>query len=228
MARVRILVVDDERDLTTSLRHGLRAEGYAVDVADDGRTGLFLARLNPYHAIVLDIMLPGLNGYRVCAQLRRDGVNTPVLMLTAKDGEYDEAEALDTGADDYLAKPFSYPVLLARLRALIRRGGAVRPPLLRVGDLTVDQAERRCRRGSVDIALTAKQFAVLACLARRAGEVVTKTEIIDEVWDMNYDGDVNIVEVYVRALRRKIDVPFNRASIETVRGGGYRLGDGDG
>jgi DNA-binding response OmpR family regulator len=223
MLCVRILVVDDERELAASLRSGLTAEGYVVDVAYDGRDGLRLARTQPYRAIILDIMLPGLNGYRVCAELRRSGVTTPVLMLTAKDGEYDEAEALDTGADDYLAKPFSYVVLVARLRALIRRGGAVRPLVLRVGDLSIDQAERRCRRGMVEVPLTAKQFAVLACLGRRAGEVVTKTEIIDEVWDMAYDGDVNIVEVYVRALRQRLDAPFGRQSIQTVRGAGYRL-----
>jgi len=222
---MRLLVVEDERDLALSLRRGLRAEGYAVDVAHDGREGLHLAGLNAYDAIVLDVMLPGLNGYRVCAQLRRDAVTTPVLMLTAKDGEYDEAEALDTGADDYLAKPFSYVVLLARLRALIRRGGSARPAVLRVGDLSIDVARRYCRRGSTAVELTAKEFAVLTCLARRPGEVLTKTDIIDEVWDMAFDGDVNIVEVYVSALRRKIDRPFGRASIVTVRGAGYRLVD---
>ncbi|HZM77531.1 MAG TPA: response regulator transcription factor [Candidatus Limnocylindrales bacterium] len=222
---MRLLVVEDERDLALSLRRGLQAEGYAVDLAHDGREGLQLAGLNPYHAILLDVMLPGLNGYRVCAQLRRDGITTPVLMLTAKDGEYDEAEALDTGADDYLSKPFSYVVLLARLRALIRRGGAVRPAVLRVGDLTIDAAERRCRRGSTAVELTAKEFAVLTCLARRPGEVLTKADILDEVWDMSFDGDVNIVEVYVSALRRKVDKPFGRAGIETIRGVGYRLVD---
>ena len=222
---MRILVVEDERELAASLQDGLRAEGYAVDVAHDGRHGYALARLHPYHAVILDIMLPGMNGYQLCARLRREQLTVPVLMLTAKDGEYDEAEALDTGADDYLAKPFSYLVLLARLRALIRRGGGVRPLVLRVGDLTVDQAQRRCRRGGVEIPLTTKQFAVLACLARRAGEVVSKADIIDEVWDMAYDGDVNIVEVYVRALRRAIDVPFGTHTITTVRGAGYLLID---
>jgi DNA-binding response OmpR family regulator len=220
---VRILVVDDEHELVESLRHGLCAEGYVVDVAYDGREGLRLATAHPYRAVILDIMLPGLNGYRLCAELRRRDVAVPVLMLTAKDGEYDEAEALDTGADDYLAKPFSYVVLLARLRALIRRGGSIRPMVITVGDLAIDQAERRCRRGRVEVPLTAKQFAVLACLARRSGEVVTKSEIIDEVWDMAYDGDVNIVEVYVRALRQRLDVPFGQHSIETIRGAGYRL-----
>jgi DNA-binding response OmpR family regulator len=170
-------------------------------------------------------MLPGLNGYRVCAHLRRAGVSTPVLILTAKDGEYDEAEALDTGADDYLAKPFSYLVLVARLRALIRRGGAIRPATLTVGDLNIDLAQHRCRRGPTEVSLTPKEFAVLACLGRRPGEVLTKTDVINEVWDMSFDGDVNIVEVYVSALRRKLDKPFGRNSIVTVRGIGYRLVD---
>jgi DNA-binding response OmpR family regulator len=148
---MRILLIEDERELAASLRNGLVAEGYAVDIAHDGRHGLSLAGTHPYDAVILDIMLPGLNGYRVCAQLRRDGVTTPVLMLTAKDGEYDEAEALDTGADDYLAKPFSYLVLLARLRALLRRGGPVRPGVVRVGDLSVDIGARRCRRGADEV-----------------------------------------------------------------------------
>jgi DNA-binding response OmpR family regulator len=220
---VRILLIDGEREPATALRQELRAEGYAVDVAYDGRDGLAIARTVDYRAVLLDIVLPGLNGYRVCERLRRDGCTVPVMMLSTKDGEYDEAEALDTGADDYLAKPFSPVVLKARLRALIRRGGPVRPPVLRVGDLSIDPAERRCRRGAVEVPLTAKQFAVLACLGRRAGEVVSKADIIDDVWDMAFDGDVNIVEVYVRALRRRLDLPFGRRSIETVRGAGYRL-----
>jgi DNA-binding response OmpR family regulator len=223
---VRVLVVEDERDLAVSLRRGLQAEGYAVDLAHDGHEGLHLARHNPYDAIILDLMLPGLNGYRVCAQLRQAEVSTPILVLTAKDGEHDEAEALDTGADDYLAKPFSYLVLVARLRALIRRGGATRPATLTVGDLSIDLARHRCRRGTIEVALTPKEFAVLACLARRPGEVLTKIDVIEEVWDMNFDGDVNIVEVYVSALRRKLDKPFDTTSIETVRGIGYRLVDG--
>jgi DNA-binding response OmpR family regulator len=225
---VTVLVIDDDRDLAESIRRGLVAEGYAVEVAHDGDRGLELGRGHPYQAIILDLMLPGLSGYRVCSALRRDRIATPVLMLTAKDGEYDEADALDLGADDYLTKPFSYVVLVARLRALIRRGGTGRPVALRVGDLVVDPAERRCRRGAVEIRLTAKEFAVLACLGRRPGEVVSKIEIIDEVWDTAFDGDVNIVEVYVRTLRRKIDLPFGRQSIETVRGAGYRLVDGRG
>jgi DNA-binding response OmpR family regulator len=222
---MRLLVVEDERELAESLRRGLIAEGYTVDVAHDGSTGLGYAMTESYQAVILDLMLPRMNGFQVCARLRESRVGTPVLVLTAKDGEYDEAEALDTGADDYLTKPFSYVVLLARVRALLRRGGEPRPALLRVGDLVVDQVQRRCSRGPTPITLTAKQFSVLACLARRANAVVSKAEILDEVWDAAYDGDLNIVEVYIRALRRGIDVPFGLRSIETVRGAGYRLVD---
>ncbi|MEU8784471.1 response regulator transcription factor [Streptomyces sp. NPDC048637] len=220
---MRLLVIEDEQRLAASLKRGLEGAGYAVDVAHDGRVGLCMAREHPYQAVILDIMLPGLNGYRVCARLRAEEIETPILMLTAKNGEYDEAEALDTGADDYLAKPFSYVVLEARLRALLRRGGARTRSVLRVGDLWLDPAERGCGRGEVRIRLTAKEFAVLECLARRAGEVVPKADIAEQVWDAAFDGDLNIVEVYVSALRRKIDVPFRRDTIATVRGGGYRL-----
>jgi DNA-binding response OmpR family regulator len=223
---VRLLIVEDERELAESLRRGLIAEGYSVDVAYDGSAGLEYAMAEGYQAVILDLMLPRMNGFQVCARLRESRVGTPVLVLTAKDGEYDEAEALDTGADDYLTKPFSYVVLLARLRALLRRGGEPRTALLRIGDLVVDQAQRRCSRGTTPITLTAKQFSVLACLARRANTVVSKAEILDEVWDAAYDGDLNIIEVYIRALRRSIDVPFAVQSIETVRGVGYRLVDG--
>jgi DNA-binding response OmpR family regulator len=222
---VRLLIVEDERELAESLRRGLTAEGYTVDVAHDGNIGLELALSEGYQAVILDLMLPQMNGYQVCARLRESRVRTPVLVLTAKDGEYDEAEALDTGADDYLTKPFSYVVLLARVRALLRRGGEPRPALLKVGDLVVDQAQRLCSRGSTPITLTAKQFSVLACLARRANTVVSKAEILDEVWDAAYEGDLNIVEVYIRALRRSIDVPFGLLSIQTIRGAGYRLVD---
>ncbi|MFI9204303.1 response regulator [Streptomyces sp. NPDC053048] len=220
---MRILVVDDDRRLAELLRRGLAAEGFAVELAHDGREGLHLAREGQHDAIVLDVMLPGLNGYRVCARLREAGIWTPVLMLTAKDGEYDEAEGLDTGADDYVTKPFSYVTLVARLRALIRRGRPERPVPVRIGDLHVDPGHRRCRRGPVDITLTAREFAVLEYLALRTGEVVAKHEVLEHVWDAAFEGDVNIVEVYVSALRRKIDAPFGRRTIHTVRGVGYRL-----
>ncbi|GAA0344381.1 response regulator transcription factor [Streptomyces blastmyceticus] len=220
---MRILVVEDDRRLAELLRRGLGAEGFVVELAHDGRGGLHLAVEGAYDVIVLDVMLPGLNGYRVCARLREAGVWTPVLMLTAKDGEYDEAEGLDTGADDYVTKPFSYVALVARLRALVRRGGPERPSTLRVGDLRVDPATRTCHRGSAELSLTAREFAVLEYLARRGGEVVTKHEVLENVWDEAFEGDVNIVEVYVSALRRKIDAPFGRHTIHTVRGAGYRL-----
>lgn len=195
-----------------------------MDVVHGGLEGLHQATEHPYDLIVLDIMLPGMNGYRVCHALRAAGDDTPILMLTAKDGEYDEAEGLDTGADDYLTKPFSYVVLVARIRALLRRrntGGATAP--LTVGDLSVDPSTRRVTRGGHEVELTTKEFAVLECLAARSGQVVSKTEILEHVWDFAYDGDPNIVEVYVSALRRKIDAPFGRKSIQTVRGAGYRL-----
>jgi DNA-binding response OmpR family regulator len=221
--RVRILVVEDERRLADLLSDGLTREGFAVDLAHDGREGLWMATEQPYDVVVLDVMLPELNGYQVCARLREAGVWTPILMLTAMDGEYDEAEALDTGADDYLTKPFSYVVLLARLRALVRRGLRERPTVLTVGDLRVDPAGLRCSRGDVLIALTPKEFAILHCLARRAGEVVPKSELLARAWDFAYDGDSNVVEVYISALRRKIDKPFGRTTLSTVRGAGYRL-----
>lgn len=224
---MRLLLVEDEERLAATLARGLRADGYAVDSVHDGRDGLSQAMVQRYDAIILDVMLPRLSGYAVCAELRRAGDAVPILMLTAKSGEHDEAEALDIGADDFVAKPFSYVVLLARLRALLRRGGPTRPMVLRVGDLSVDPATRTCLRGGTAIRLTAKEFAVLECLARQAGQVVTKIEMIEQVWDRQFDGDVNIVEVYVRALRRKLDLPYGRRSIETVRGAGYRLVPGD-
>ncbi|WP_063058029.1 response regulator [Nocardia sienata] len=220
---MRLLIVEDEKRLALALAKGLSAEGFAVDVVHDGAEGLHRATTTEYDLIILDIMLPGMNGYRVCATLRAAGHETPVLMLTAKDGEYDEAEGLDTGADDYLSKPFSYVVLVARIRALLRRrtrGGA---RALRVGDLVVDPTTHGCRRGDREIALTAKEFAVLEHLAVRAGEVVSKADILQHVWDFAYDGDPNIVEVYISTLRRKIDTPFGCRTILTVRGAGYRL-----
>ncbi|ARF58484.1 response regulator transcription factor [Streptomyces gilvosporeus] len=220
---MRLLIVEDEKRLAQSLAKGLAAEGFAVDVVHDGAEGLHQATEHDYDLIVLDIMLPGMNGYRVCGALRAAGDDTPVLMLTAKDGEYDEAEGLDTGADDYLTKPFSYVVLLARIRALLRRHSRGGQRALTVGDLVVDPAARHVTRGAAPVELTAKEFAVLEQLALRAGHVVSKAEILEHVWDFAYDGDPNIVEVYVSALRRKIDAPFGRKSIQTVRGAGYRL-----
>jgi DNA-binding response OmpR family regulator len=224
---VRVLVVEDEERLGAILRRGLTQEGFAVDVATDGREGYDLARGGGYDAIVLDILLPGINGYRVCAQLREEGVWTPILMLTAKSGEYDHAEALDTGADDFLAKPFSFVVLLAHLRALIRRGGGERPAVLMAGDLRLDPASRRCFRGEAEIELSPRQFSLLEYLMRRKGQACTKSDILDHVWDQAFDGDPNIVEVYIRGLRRKLDIPFGRQALQTVRGSGYRL-DSDG
>ncbi|MGW4640706.1 response regulator transcription factor [Sphaerisporangium sp. NPDC004334] len=220
---MRVLLVEDERRLAALVKNGLANEGFAVDVAHDGPEGLWMAAENAYDAIVLDVMLPRLNGYAVCRRLRDGGDWTPIMMLTAKDGEYDEAEALDNGADDFLSKPFSYVVLLARLRALVRRGGRERPVALTVGDLVVDPAGMRCSRAGVDIALTPKEFAVLHGLARRPGEVVSKAELLRQAWDFAYEGDPSIVEVYISALRRKIDTPFGRSSLVTVRGAGYRL-----
>jgi DNA-binding response OmpR family regulator len=220
---VRILVVEDDDHLARALRRGLIAEGFAVDLCSDGTDALWRAAEAEYDAIVLDIMLPGTNGYRVCSTLRDRGVWTPILMLTAKDGEFDEAEALDTGADDFLSKPFSFVVLLARLRALVRRGTRERPAVVVVGDLRVDPATRGVWRGEEAVSLTAREFAVLEYLARHAGTVVEKRQLLDHVWDYGFEGDPNIVEVYVGRLRRKIDEPFGRSTIETVRGAGYKL-----
>ncbi|MEU5212599.1 response regulator transcription factor [Streptomyces sp. NPDC020742] len=215
----RLLIVEDEQRLARSLAKGLAAEGYAVDVVHDGLEGLHRAGAGEYDLVVLDIMLPGMNGYRVCGALRAAGNDVPVLMLTAKDGEYDEAEGLDTGADDYLTKPFSYVVLVARVKALLRRRARSHPPVLRVGALALDQGARRVERDGAEVALTAKEFAVLEQLAVRPGEVVSKAEILEHVWDFAYEGDVNIIEVYVSALRRKLGA----GHIVTVRGAGYRL-----
>ena len=221
-------MVDDEPRLAEGLKRGLEAEGFAVDVAHTGTDGLWLAREQQYAAILLDIMLPGMNGYVVCRTLRDEENWTPVLMLTAKDGEWDQVEGLDTGADDYLTKPFSFAVLMARLRALIRRGAGARPATLSVGDLTLDPAAREVRRGDTPIDLTTREFAVLEFLMRRGGDVASKAEILDGVWDFAFEGDPNIVEVYIGHLRAKIDRPFGRESIRTIRGAGYRIGpDGE-
>ncbi|MGI5375190.1 response regulator transcription factor [Streptomyces sp. CA-251387] len=225
---MRVLVVEDEERFAAGLRDGLEAEGFAVDVALDGVDGLWLARENSYDAIVLDIMLPGLNGYRLCRALRAERDWTPILMLTAKEGEWDEIEGLDTGADDYLTKPVSYAVLLARLRALLRRGARQRPAVLAAGDLRLDPAARTVSRAGRDIEVTAREFAVLEFLLRRAGEAVSKRTILDHVWGDDFEGDPNIVEVYVRRLRNKVDRPFGRESLLTSRGHGYRLVPDDG
>ncbi|MDP9681925.1 response regulator transcription factor [Streptomyces griseoviridis] len=221
---MRILVVEDEVDLAHTLHTGLTAEGYSVDLAHDGRQGLWMARTGEYAVVVLDLMLPGLNGYKVCAQLRREGNATPVLVLTAKDGDWDQAEALDTGADDYLAKPFSYLVLVARLRALVRRATTAVPPVLAVGDLSLDVAGRVCRRAGTRVDLTPREFAVLELLARRAGQAVSKADLLYHAWPDEAE-DPNLVEARVSSLRRKVDTAFGRQSLQTVRGTGYRLVD---
>jgi DNA-binding response OmpR family regulator len=220
---LRLLVVEDERRLAAALKRGLEAEGYLVDVALDGPAGLALAHDQDYDAAVLDVMLPRLNGYQLCATLRDEGNWMPILMLTAKDGEYDEAEALDTGADDFLSKPFSFVVLVARLRALLRRGSPERPAVLAVDDLSLDPATRTCHRAGDQVALTPREYALLEYLMRNQSRTVSKTELLDHVWDLGFHGDANVVEVYIGYLRRKLDAPFGRQSIQTVRGAGYRI-----
>jgi DNA-binding response OmpR family regulator len=220
---MRVLVVEDEPRLARALQRGLTAEGYAVDLAGDGITGLEAARHEGYDAIVLDIMLPGLSGYRIVRALRAEANWVPVLMLSAKDGEYDQADGLDAGADDYLTKPFSFVVLLAKLRAVLRRGAPERPAVLSAGGLSLDPATRRVSRDGQEISLTTREFALLEYLMRHRDEVVTKTELLDHVWDAGADTDPNVVEVYVGYLRRKIDQPYNERSLQTVRGAGYRL-----
>ena len=220
---MRALVVEDEPRLAEGLRAGLVADGFAVDVALNGTDGLWLAREQPFDVIVLDVMLPGVDGYLVCRTLRGEGIWAPILMLTARDGEWDEVEGLDAGADDYLTKPFSHAVLVARLRALLRRGARERPSVLSAGDLRLDPASRRAWRGPTELALTSRELSLLEFLLRRRGEVLSKREILAHVWDFDFDGDPNIVEVYVRRLRDKLDRPFGRAAIETLRGAGYRM-----
>lgn len=220
---MRVLVVDDEQRLAAALRRGLEAEGIAVDVAHTGTDGLWMARENDYDVLVLDIMMPGMSGYTLCRTLREEEDWTPILMLTAKDGDWDQIEALDTGADDFLTKPFAFAVLLARLRSLVRRGTRERPVVLEAGDLRLDPASRSVTRGDTAVTLTSREFAVLEYLIRRKGEAVSKSEILANVWDFDFDGDPNIVEVYIRHLRNKLDRPFDRAAIETLRGAGYRL-----
>jgi two-component system, OmpR family, response regulator len=220
---VRILVVEDDKHVALAVRRGLEDEGYAVDVALTGPDGEWFATENAYDAMVLDVMLPGLAGDELCARLRAAGSWVPILMLTARAGAEEEARALDAGADDFLAKPFSFVVLMARIRALLRRGSAERPSVLTVGDLGLDPAEHRVWRGDQPIALTPRQFSMLEFLMRRAGEVLPKSTILEHVWDFSFEGDPNIVEVYVRQLRQRIDEPFGRTALQTVRLVGYRL-----
>ena len=220
---MRILIVDDEVSLAEGLRRGLVAEGFAVDVAHDGIDGLWLARENRYDVIVLDLMMPGMSGWKVCSALRDDGNWTPILMLTARDGDQDQVESFKGGADDYVTKPFAFSVLVARIHALVRRGAPERPAVLAAGDLNLDPATRRVTRGETEIELTSREFAVLEYLLRHAGQVRSKRQVIGNVWDDDFEGDPNIVEVYVGHLRREVDRPFGRGAIETVRGAGYRL-----
>ena len=220
---MRLLVVEDEPKLAALLRRGLVEEGHAADVAGSGEDALWRARSTEYDAIVLDLMLPGIDGLEVCRRLRGDGIWSPVLMLTARDGLGDRIGGLDAGADDYLTKPFAFAELLARLRALARRGAPERPSVLSVGDLELDPATRDVRRGADEIELSPKEFALLETFMRRPGRVLSRFELLEHAWDYEYENRSNVVDVYVRYLREKIDRPFGRASLETVRGVGYRL-----
>ena len=220
---MKILLVEDDRRIAATVKRGLDAEGFTVDICFDGLEGLWRATEYHYDVLVLDLMLPGRNGFEISRTLRDQGNWTPILVLTAKDGEYDETGALDSGADDYLSKPFSFPVLIARLRALLRRTSGGEPAPIQVGDLRLDPARHRCWRGETEISLTAREFSVLEFLVRRRGQVVSKSRILDGVWEYDFEGDPNVVEVYIRRLRIKIDEPYGRRDIETVRGAGYRL-----
>jgi two-component system OmpR family response regulator len=220
---MRVLVVEDEAKLAALLRRGLVEEAYAADVARTGEDALWMARATEYDAIVLDVMLPGVDGVEVCRRLRADGVWSPVLMLTARDGVDDRVRGLDVGADDYLVKPFAFAELLARLRALARRGVPERPAVLSVGDLRLDPATRRVWRGDAEIELSAKEFALLETFMRRPGRVLSRYDLLEHAWDEGYERRSNVTDVYVRYVREKIDRPFGRESIETVRGAGYRL-----
>jgi two-component system OmpR family response regulator len=220
---MRVLIVEDEPKLAGLLSRGLREEGHAADVADRGEEALWMARARPYDAIVLDVMLPGLDGLSVCRELRAAGVWTPVLYLTARDGVEDRVGGLDAGGDDYLVKPFSWPELLARLRAVARRGAVERPTILQVGSLRLDPAARRVWRGEAELSLSAKEFALLELFMRRPDQTLTRSELLEGAWDMAYEHRSNVVDVYVRYLRQKIDRPFGSEALETVRGVGYRL-----
>ena len=222
---MKLLLIEDDVKIAGAVTRGLEAEGFTVETAADGIEGLWLATEGQFDLIVLDILLPGRNGYQVCAALRAAGDWTPILMLTAKDGDLDEAEGLDTGADDYLTKPFSFPVLVARVRALLRRSAEGRPASVEADGLRLDSRARRVWRAQTEIRLTAREFDVVEFLIRRAGQVVAKDAILAGVWSHDFDGDPNIVEVYIRRLRRKLDEPFDVRSIETIRGAGYRLRD---
>ena len=224
---VRVLVVEDELKMAGLIRRGLVEEGHAADVASTGEDALWMAQAHPYEAIVLDVMLPSLSGFETCRRLRNSGVWAPVLMLTARDAVEDRVAGLDAGADDYLAKPFSFAELLARLRALARRGGVERPAELEVGDLRLDPASRRAWRGGQEIALSPKEFALLETFMRRPGQVLSRLQLLEHAWDFAYENRSNVIDVYVRYLREKVDRPFDTTSIETVRGVGYRLRDGD-
>ena len=224
---VRVLVVEDELRMASLIRRGLVNEGLAADIAGTGEDALWMAQARDYDAIVLDVMLPGMNGFETCRSLRSKGVWAPVLMLTARDSVEDRVAGLDTGADDYLVKPFAFAELLARLRALARRGEPERPSVLEVDDLRLDPASRQVWRGGQEIALSAKEFALLETFMRRAGEVLSRLHLLKHAWDFAYENRSNIVDVYVRHLRRKIDEPFGRHSLETVRGAGYRLRAGN-
>jgi two-component system OmpR family response regulator len=220
---MRILVVEDELKMASLLRRGLIEEGHAVDIARTGDDALWMAQTAEYDALVLDLMLPTLDGLEVCRRLRANGVWSPVLMLTARDGVEDRVAGLDAGADDYLPKPFSFAELLARLRALMRRGVAERPTVLEVGDLRLDPATHQVWRGHAEVELSGKEFALLETFMRRPGQVLTRDQLLEHAWDYGYENRSNIVDVYIRYLREKVDRPFERDSIETVRGAGYRL-----
>ncbi len=222
---MKVLIVEDEDTIADAVARGLAVEGFVTQIADNGIDGLWMAQENTYDVIILDILLPGMSGYELCRQLRRGGGTVPVLMLSAKDGEYDEADALDLGADGFLSKPFSFVVLLAHLRALLRRAPVDRSPVLTAGDLQLDPGSRRCWRGAEEIILTAREYALAEFLFRRKGQVVSRTQITEHVWDADVGPESNIVEVYIGYLRRKFDLPFAGRTIETVRGAGYRLVD---
>ena len=220
---MRVLIVEDELRMASLIRRGLTNEGLAADVAVRGADALWMAEAHDYDAVLLDVMLPDVDGFEVCRRLRAAGVWAPVLMLTARDSVDDRVAGLDSGADDYLVKPFAFAELLARLRALARRGDAERPAVLAVGDLRLDPATREVRRGRAEIALAAKEFALLEIFMRRPGEVLSRLHLLEHAWDFAYDARSNVVDVHVRRLRQKIDEPFGRCSLETVRGAGYRL-----